>query len=146
MRNNKLDGPPPILECFQTFPQQSRMAHVCQTPALGCGHALGSDAPQYFGAQLSDPLARQRIDEPGGFADATLKKNDVDFGELFNEDVPWGSLWSITDTYVFNRRVVIPHIPVPASNPKAIADIPVINVIGNPYPWFNRVEEWTVKA
>jgi peptide/nickel transport system substrate-binding protein len=67
-------------------------------------------------------------------------------GELFNEEVPWGSLWSITDTYVFNRRVSIPHIPVPASSPGAIADIPVINVIGNPYPWFNRVEEWTVKS
>jgi hypothetical protein len=35
---------------------------------------------------------------------------------------------------------------VPASNPPAIAEIPVINVIGNPYPWFNRVEEWTVKS
>jgi len=67
-------------------------------------------------------------------------------GELFNDDVPWGSLWSITDTYVFNRRVSVPHIPVPATNPAAIADIPVINVIGNPYPWFNRVEEWTVKS
>ena len=51
-----------------------------------------------------------------------------------------------SDTYIFNRKVSIPHIPVPASNPKTISEVPFLNIVGNPYPWYNRIEEWTVKA
>ena len=65
---------------------------------------------------------------------------------MLNEDQPWVWLWSVSDTYIFNRKVGIPHIPVPASNPKTISEVPFLNIVGNPYPWYNRIEEWTVKA
>jgi peptide/nickel transport system substrate-binding protein len=64
----------------------------------------------------------------------------------FNDDVPWGSLWSIADTYVINRRVNIPFIPVPAgANPKTAPEIPVIDVRAL-FSWFYRMEGWTVKS
>jgi len=54
-------------------------------------------------------------------------------------------LWSLADNYVFNRRVNIPFIPVPASNPKTIADVPFLTVQAL-FTWFSHVEEWAVST
>jgi peptide/nickel transport system substrate-binding protein len=66
-------------------------------------------------------------------------------GDQLNEDQPWIWLWSLADNYVFNRRVNIPFIPVPASNPKTIADVPFLPVQAL-FTWFSHVEEWAVTA
>ncbi len=64
-------------------------------------------------------------------------------GDQLNEDQPWIWLWSLADNYVFNRRVNIPFIPVPAANPKTIADVPFLPVQAL-FTWFSHVEEWGV--
>jgi peptide/nickel transport system substrate-binding protein len=66
-------------------------------------------------------------------------------GDQLNEDQPWIWLWSLADNYVFNRRVTIPFIPVPASNPKTIAEVPFLTVQAL-FTWFSHVEEWAVSA
>jgi peptide/nickel transport system substrate-binding protein len=66
-------------------------------------------------------------------------------GDQLNEDQPWIWLWSLADNYVFNRRVNIPFIPVPTSNPKTIADVPFLQVQAL-FTWFSHVEEWAVTA
>jgi peptide/nickel transport system substrate-binding protein len=65
-------------------------------------------------------------------------------GDNLNEDQPWVWLWALADTYIFNRRVNIPFIPVPPSNPRAIADVPFIPVQAL-FTWFFRPEEWSVR-
>jgi peptide/nickel transport system substrate-binding protein len=67
-------------------------------------------------------------------------------GDLLNEDQPWIWLWSVGDTYVFNRRVRIPFIPVPASTPKTIAEVPFLTIQTAGVTWFSRPEEWAVSA
>ncbi|HEY3058899.1 MAG TPA: ABC transporter substrate-binding protein [Chloroflexota bacterium] len=66
-------------------------------------------------------------------------------GDQLNEDQPWVWLWSVADNYIFNRRVNIPFIPVPASNPKTIADVPFLPVQAL-FTWFSKVEEWAVTS
>jgi peptide/nickel transport system substrate-binding protein len=67
-------------------------------------------------------------------------------GDMLNEDQPWIWLWSVGDTYVFNRRVNIPFIPVPTSTPKTIADVPFLTVQTAGVTWFSRPEEWSVSG
>jgi len=66
-------------------------------------------------------------------------------GDQLNEDQPWIWLWSVADNYVFNRRVNIPFIPVPATNPKTIADVPFLPVQAL-FTWYSHVEEWAVRG
>lgn len=49
------------------------------------------------------------------------------------------------DNYVFNRRVNIPFIPVPAANPKTIAEVPFLTVQAL-FTWYSHVEEWAVRG
>lgn len=67
-------------------------------------------------------------------------------GDRLNEDQPWAWLWSVPDIYAFNRKVQIPFIPAPASNPKSLAELEFSPIVGNPFPWFNRLEEWSIRA
>jgi peptide/nickel transport system substrate-binding protein len=64
-------------------------------------------------------------------------------GDMLNEDQPWTWLWSVADTYVFNRRVKIPFIPVPPSNPSSIGDVPFLPIQSAGVTWFSRPEEWS---
>jgi peptide/nickel transport system substrate-binding protein len=66
-------------------------------------------------------------------------------GDQLNEDQPWIWLWSLADNYVFNRRVNIPFIPIPASNPKSIAEVPFLTIQAL-FTWFSHVEEWAVSG
>jgi len=67
-------------------------------------------------------------------------------GDMLNEDQPWIWLWSVADTYVFNRRVSIPFIPQPTARPKAVADVPFMAVQAAGVTWFSRPDEWSVGA
>jgi peptide/nickel transport system substrate-binding protein len=100
------------------------------------------NAPGYASPAL-DALVDQ-----GRRASTTQARADIykTIGDQFNDDVPWGSLWSIADTYVINRRVNIPFIPVPSgANPKTAPEIPLIDVRAL-FSWFYRMEEWSVKG
>ena len=67
-------------------------------------------------------------------------------GDQFNDEVPWGSLWSLADTNIFNRRVNIPFLQPPAgANPKTAAEVRVSTVRAL-FTWFYRIEEWGVRA
>jgi peptide/nickel transport system substrate-binding protein len=67
-------------------------------------------------------------------------------GDQFNEEVPWGSLWSVADTNIFNRRVNIPFLQPPAGpNPKTAAEVP-FSTVRALFTWFYRVDEWGVRA
>ena len=65
-------------------------------------------------------------------------------GDMLNEDQPWIWLWSVADTYVFNRRVNIPYIPVPSANPTSIGEVPFLAVQAAGVTWFSRPDEWSV--
>jgi peptide/nickel transport system substrate-binding protein len=100
------------------------------------------NAPGYASPALDDLV------DKGRRASTMQARADIykTIGDQFNDDVPWGSLWSVADTYVINRRVSIPFIPVPpGANPKSAPEIPLINVRAL-FSWFYRMEEWSVKA
>jgi peptide/nickel transport system substrate-binding protein len=68
-------------------------------------------------------------------------------GDQLNEDQPWIWMWSISDTYVFNRRVNVPFLTVPTgANPKTIAEVPTTTAAVALPTWFYRIENWTVKS
>ena len=62
---------------------------------------------------------------------------------MLNEDQPWIWLWTVADTYVFNRRVNIPFIPVPPSNPSSIGDVAFLPIQSAGVTWFSRPEAWS---
>jgi peptide/nickel transport system substrate-binding protein len=95
----------------------------------------------------ASPALDQLIDK-GKRARTPAERAEVytTIGDQMNEDMPWGSLWSIADTNIFNRRVNIPFIPVPPSpNPKSASEVPFSNVRAL-FTWFYRVEQWSVGA
>ena len=68
-------------------------------------------------------------------------------GDQLNEDQPWIWMWSISDTYVFNRRVNIPFLTAPTgANPKTIAEVPTTTAAVALPTWYYRIENWTIKA
>ncbi len=98
------------------------------------------------GVGYATPAFDELIDK-GRRARTPVERADIykTIGDQLNEDQPWIWLWSLADNYVFNRRVNIPFIPVPASNPKTIADVPFLPVQAL-FTWFSHVEEWGVTA
>ncbi|MBV9324802.1 MAG: ABC transporter substrate-binding protein [Chloroflexi bacterium] len=102
----------------------------------------GRNGPGY-GTPEFDALIEKGRRAPSQEARAAVYQQ---IGDQLNEDQPWIWLWSLADMYVFNRRVNIPFITAPATNPTSASDVPLTPSVQALPTWYYRPEEWTVKA